>query len=161
VRVALALALGCGALVAATLALAGRQSSDAAAKPLPGLPRYTAGYARWTKLNKRPIPPRAADAHLGRKNVYASRLPRRGERRFPAGTVVVKEIVRPNAKFVGVVAVMRKLRGFNREHHDWQMIEYTRSSTNGRFTVLARGQICYSCHMAARNRDYAFTYKRR
>ena len=148
------------ALVAVALAWAGSRSGETAVKPLPGLPRYTAGYTRWKKLNKRPIPPRAADAHLGRKNVYVRRLPRRGQRRFPGGTIVVKEIVRPNARFAGVVAVMRKRVGFNRRHNDWEMIEYSRGSAGARFTVLAQGQICYSCHMAARNRDYVFTYKR-
>jgi hypothetical protein len=160
VRLVLALAVGCAAVAAAALELADGRWSAASAKPLPGLPRYTAGYTRWTKLNRRPIPPRAADAHLGRKNVYATRLPRRGARRFPAGTVVVKEIYRPNARFVGVVAVMRKLRGVNRPHNGWEMIEYSRSSRTGRFSVLAQGQICTSCHMRARDRDYVFTYRR-
>ncbi len=158
-RLAVALAVGCGALIAAALEGAGARSLGTTATPLAGLPRYTAGYTRWTKLNRRPIPPRAADAHLGRKNVYASRLPRRGQRRFPAGTIVVKEIYRPNARFVGVVAVMRKIRGFNRRHSDWEMIEYSRTSRASRFTVLARDQVCYSCHMSARNRDYVFTYR--
>ena len=59
------------------------------ATPLPGLPSYTAGYASWTKLNVKPIPRRAVDAHSSIKNVYASKLPRAG--RYPVGTVIVKE----------------------------------------------------------------------
>ena len=59
------------------------------AAPLPGLPSYTAGYASWTKLNAKPLPRRAVDAHSSIKNVYVSKLPRAG--RYPVGTVVVKE----------------------------------------------------------------------
>jgi Cytochrome P460 len=129
----------------------------AGAKPLPGLPAYTAGYREWTKLNARPIPPRAGgDAHRGTKNVYASKLPPRGSSRYPAGTVIVKEIVRPGARFVGVVAAMRKQAGV-RTNNGWRMIEWQRPTRTGRFTVLAQGQLCFSCHVQVRSRDYVFT----
>src|ERR687892_203423 len=104
----------------------------AGAKPLPGLPAYTGGYTQWTKLNARPIPPRrSGDAHLGTKNVYASKLPRAGSSTYPVGTVIVKEIRRPGAKFVGVVAAMRKLAGV-KANHGWQMIEWSRPSAGAR-----------------------------
>ena len=54
---------------------------SAGASPLPGLPGYTAGYTSWTKLNSKPIPRRAVDAHSSIKNVYVSKLPRAG--RYP------------------------------------------------------------------------------
>jgi hypothetical protein len=130
------------------------------AKPLPGLPTYTTGYTRWTKLNATPIPPRrSGDAHLGTKNVYASKLPPRGSTRYPVGTVIVKDIRRPGAKFVGVVAAMRKLAGV-KTNHGWQMIEWSRPSARSRFTVLAQGQLCFSCHMQVKSRDYVFTRRR-
>ena len=44
------------------------------AAPLPGLPSYTTGYTSWTKLNSKPIPRRAVDAHSSIKNVYVSKL---------------------------------------------------------------------------------------
>jgi hypothetical protein len=59
------------------------------AAPLPGIPGYAQGYAKWTKLNRAPIPPRASDPHRSYKNVYASKL-RRGAR-YAVGTVIVKE----------------------------------------------------------------------
>jgi hypothetical protein len=126
---------------------------------LPGLPAYTAGYQSWTKLNSKPIPPARSDPHLGTKNVYASRLPRAGSALYPVGTVVVKDITRPGARFVGVVAVMRKQAGV-KANNGWQMIEYTRSSSRSRFTVLAQGSICYSCHVGAKRTDYVFTRRR-
>jgi hypothetical protein len=77
-------------------------------KPLPGLPRYTAGYENWVKLTRKPIPPRASgDAHLGTKTIYSSKPPR-GNGDFPAGTIIVKEAVRPGKDFLGLIAVMRK-----------------------------------------------------
>ena len=132
----------------------------AGAKPLPGLPTYTAGYTQWTKLNATPIPPRTGgDAHLGTKNVYASKLRPSGSSRYPLGTVIVKDIRRPGARFVGVVAVMRKLAGV-RANNGWQMIEYSRPSATSRFTVLAQGQLCFSCHVQVKARDYVFTRRR-
>lgn len=115
-----------------------------------GLPAYTNGYQKWPKLNRKPFttcgPP---CAHSGVKNVYASK--RKVGRRFPNGTVVVKTIVKPGTRFVGQFAVMRKLRG------RWRYVEYERSSRTARFTVLAQGQLCQSCHQRARADDYVFT----
>jgi hypothetical protein len=126
----------------------------AGASPLPALPSYTAGYAEWTKLNSRPIPPRANDPHRSTKNVYVSRLPRNG--RYPVGTVVVKE--GRNGGFVSLIAVMRKTKA--RAHNGWTMIEWTRPTRTARFSELARGQVCTSCHFQARRTDYVFTKRR-
>jgi hypothetical protein len=126
----------------------------AGASPLPGLPSYTAGYATWTKLNSRPIPPRANDPHRSTKNVYVSRLPRNG--RYPVGTVVVKE--GRNGGFVSLIAVMRKTKA--RAHNGWTMIEWTRPTRTARFSELARGQVCTSCHFQARRTDYVFAKRR-
>ncbi len=125
------------------------------ARALPGLPAYTAGFERWLKLNRSPIPPRRSDAHRGTKNVYVNQ--RRVRTPFPYGTVVVKTIRRPGARYVSVVAVMRKVRGANRRHNDWVMIEYGRPGPRGRFAAFASGAICTSCHVQARRRDYVFT----
>jgi hypothetical protein len=129
----------------------------AGATPHPGLPSYTAGYTGWTKLNSKPIPRRAVDAHSSIKNVYASKTPRAG--RYPAGTVIVKEGRQRAGAPVTLIAVMRKLRATG-PHNGWQMIEWTRPSGNARFTELARGQICTSCHFRARKTDYVFTKRR-
>ena len=37
----------------------------------------------------------------------------------------------------------------------WQWIEYERSGS--RYTVLAKGQLCVSCHMQAKSNDWVFT----
>jgi hypothetical protein len=142
------------ALVALPLVLA-----LGAATPLPGIPRYAQPYKSWTKLNAKPIPRRSADAHDGTKNVYASKLPPRGSTRYPVGSVIVKEGFRPGKRFVGLIAVMRKVKatGLN---NGWVMIEWVRSSANARFTEIARGQICYSCHVGAKKTDYVFTKRR-
>lgn len=112
-----------------------------------GLPAYTDGYAKWEKLNRRPIT--SPGAHDGVKNVYASK--RIGtRRRFPEGTVIVKSIAQPGRPGPpDQVAVMRKVRG------TWQWVEYTRA--DGRYQVLARGGVCTSCHVQARATDWVFT----
>lgn len=140
-------------VVGATLAQAGQERERP--RPLPGLPAFTAGYKGWIKLNARPIPPRASDAHRGTKNVYASK--RSVRRRYPVGTVIVKEIIRPGARYVGVVAVMRKARSSSAPNNGWQMIEYERRAVTSRFRVLAQGSICTSCHVQAKANDYVFT----
>jgi hypothetical protein len=84
------------------------------------------------------------------KNVYTSK--KKVGKRYPNGTVIVKTI-RPAGRKgkPSQVAVMRKQKG------TWRYIEYTLSGT--RYTVLAQGRLCQSCHMAARVNDYVFTRK--
>lgn len=136
------------AVVSVVIATAGALAVVAAAmQSANGLPTYTNGYAKWTKLNRKPVT--TPGAHNGVKNVYASR--RRGaNRKFPNGTVIVKSIAEPGARGLArQVAVMRKVRG------TWQWVEYERSG--GRYGVLARGALCSSCHMQARANDWVFT----
>jgi hypothetical protein len=61
--------------------------------------------------------------------------------------VIVKTIVRPGTRYVGQFAVMRKRNG------RWRFIEYERSSARARYTVLAQGHLCMSCHVMARAND--------
>jgi hypothetical protein len=116
-----------------------------------GLPSYTDGWQKWPKINRKPFtkcgPP---CAHSGVKNVYASK--RKVGSRYPNGTVIVKTIVRPGTRYIGQFAVMRKLKG------RWEFVEYERSSAKARYTVLARGQLCSSCHVMAKT-DYVFTQR--
>lgn len=126
-----------------------------AANAAPGLPPWTAGYAEWTRLNSAPIPPRDADPHLSTKNVYASKATVGGM--FPPGTIVVKEGVRPGTDFVGLIAAMRKIAGANPEHHDWVFVEWARDAADARFTKLAEGAVCESCHSGVADQDYVFT----
>jgi hypothetical protein len=127
-------------------------------KPLSGLPAFTAGYDGWLKLNRKPIPPRqSADAHSGTKNVYASKK-RRASGSFPNGTILVKEAVRPGKDFIGLIAIMRKERGLDRDHNDWRFVEYTRDSAAARFAETASDSVCWSCHMGAQQTDYVWIY---
>jgi hypothetical protein len=122
----------------------------------PGVPAFVAGYRGWTKLNEAPIPPRDSDPHFGTKDVFAS-MERLGNGRFPVGTVVVKEAIRPGADFIGLIAIMRKERGADPEHNDWVFVEYTREAAGARFGEQAAGAVCWSCHVGARESDYVFT----
>jgi hypothetical protein len=71
--------------------------------------------------------------------------------RYPNGTVIVKTVAqsgdrpsRPNQ-----VAVMRKA------NDRWRYVEDVLSGS--RYTVLAQGRLCQSCHARARANDYVFT----
>jgi len=115
-----------------------------------GLPSYTNGYQKWPKLNRKPFtrcgPP---CAHAGVKNVYASK--RKVGTKYPNGTVIVKSIAQRGDKpaLPSQVAVMRKVSG------RWRFVEYQLSGS--RYTVLAQGQLCVSCHVQAKSNDYVFT----
>lgn len=121
-----------------------------------GLPSDVAGYVSWTLLNAAPIPPREdGDAHLGTKNVYASETAG-ADGVYPDGAIIVKEATRPEADFIGLVAVMRKVAGSDPEHNDWEFVEYTRESAGEPFTEVASGELCWSCHMGAASADYVW-----
>ncbi len=132
------------ALAAAAVVVAAAQTTAN------GLPSYTNGYQKWPKLNRKPFtkcgPP---CAHAGVKNVYASK--RKAGAKYPNGTVIVKSIAQRGDKpaLPSQVAVMRKVSG------KWRFVEYSLSGS--RYTVLAQGRLCTSCHMQARANDYVFT----
>jgi hypothetical protein len=144
VRLKLAALVALVALFAAVVVVAVAQSGAG------GLPSYTNGYAKWPRLNARPIRG-GSPAHFGTKNVYASK--RKQGTKYPNGTVIVKTIVAPGTKYVGQVAVMRKTNG------RWKFVEYRRPDPRAPYSVLAQGQLCVSCHVRAMRTDYVFTVR--
>jgi len=156
---------------AATTTTTRRPPRRARPRALAGLPRYTAGFQRWTRLNARPIPPDSAqtrrvgfDAHRGTKNVYVNRRRARltrpnGAQRlpYPAGTILVKAA--RNGGYVSLVAIMRKIQGADPAHGDWRYVEYKRDGPRERFTTSASltGATCWSCHGIAEDTDWVFT----
>jgi hypothetical protein len=52
-------------------------------------------------------------------------------------------------RIVALVAVMRRAKG------RWTFVEYHLAGT--RYTVLAQGRLCVSCHVQAKKTDYVFT----
>jgi cytochrome P460 len=128
-------------------------TTEARPEPLPGLPRFTAGYTEWAKLAT-DIPPRDSDPHLGTKDVFTSR--ELSGDRFPVGTVIVKHATRPGKNFIGLVATMRKIKGADPEHNDWVFVEWTRESRDEVFVETASGAVCWSCHVGADQADYVW-----
>ena len=131
--------------------------------PLPGagLPEGILGYQDWLRLNEQPIPPiEDGDAHLGTKDVFASREADRsgGAIVYPDGTIIVKEATRPDSDFIGLVAVMRKEAGADPDHGDWVFVEYTRSGPDAAFGVQARDAVCWSCHVGAQQTDWVWVH---
>jgi len=124
---------------------------------LPGIPKQFQPYRSWQRLNAKPIKPTAATAHPGLKNVYASRRAAGG--RYAYGTLIVKEglATAGGRRFVGLIATMRKSRGADPKHGDWVFVEWTRSSPRERFREVARGAVCFGCHVQAKATDWVFT----
>jgi hypothetical protein len=138
------------ALVAAAALAASAVVVASAQTPRSGLPAYTKGWEKWPRINKKPIrneDPRSG--HPGTKHVHVNK--RKVGSKYPNGTVVVKAIVEARTRYVGKIAVMRKVAG------RWQYVEYTRTGPKARYTILAQGRLCQSCHAQARANDYVFT----
>ena len=130
--------------------------------PLPeGLPEDITGYEDWVKLNSEPIPPiETGDAHLGTKDVFASQEADRLVEglSYPDGTILVKQAIRPDRDFIGLIAIMRKIPGFDPANNDWEFVEYARSEPEDAFSILASGNVCSSCHMGAAATDYVWVH---
>jgi hypothetical protein len=118
-----------------------------------GLPKYVDGYAKWPKVNAKPIRG-GSSAHPGTKNVYASK--RKAGKRYPVGAIVVKTATPPGKRWLSLVATMRRIKGTT--NGGWRWEEFTRSSPTARFTKVAFPESgCAACHMQARANDYVFT----
>ena len=139
-------------VAAGTLAASG----FAFAAGLPGIPGAFLPYKHWHRVNAKPIRPTPTTAHgADVKNVYASKPATGG--RYPYGTIVVKEGL--TRKFVSLIATMRKVKGADAKHGDWVFVEYARSSATSRFSKIADGAVCWSCHQLAKKTDWIFTRK--
>jgi hypothetical protein len=121
------------------------------------------GYLEWTRLNaQRNFIP---SAHASPKDVYVNDVGADAALTrtfpFPEGTVLVKEITDADALTVSVLALMRKVAGFDPDNGDWQ---YAMLQRNGDGTFdgdwVPAGHdmhmMCVGCHTAAADRDYAF-----
>ena len=133
---------------------------------LPGLPEDLAGFDQWLKLNKNPIPSTGGgDPHNGTKNIYINQklevIAPNGKQKFPYpdGSIIVKEAVSPGKDFIGLIATMRKIKGIDPAHNDWQFVEFTRNAKDKAFREIARGGVCWGCHSAAANTDYVQVFQ--
>ena len=143
----LALAAAVGLLVTAAGAAA---PAEQAAN---GLPAYINGYAKWPKLNAKPIRG-GSSAHQGVKNVYASK--RKVGRRYPVAAIVVKTATPPGKRWLSLVATMRRIKGS--ANGGWRWEEFTRSSPGARFRKVGFPESgCAACHSQAKTNDYVFT----
>jgi hypothetical protein len=52
---------------------------------------------------------------------------------------------------------MRKVRGLDPQHNDWEWVQYTRDSADSGFEVIARDAVCWTCHEVAKPTDYVYT----
>lgn len=137
-------------------------TTTAAQTPLPGLPRSTAGFEDWFRLNDRPIADSPDTPHGAAKNVYMNRDADEvvdGPRLrvpLPPGTVVVKTGGRGDDP-MAFVSVMEKVPDFDPQHGDWRFTEYVRTGEAAGYTVLAEGPACWACHAGVTDQDWLYT----
>ncbi|MGZ8741144.1 MAG: cytochrome P460 family protein [Gaiellaceae bacterium] len=141
------------ALAALGLLVTATGSAAPAEQAANGLPTYVNGYAKWPKLNAKPIRGGSA-AHQGVKNVYTSK--RKVGRNYAVGAIVVKTATPTGKRWLSLVATMRKIRGSS--NGGWRWEEFTRSSPNARFSKVGFPESgCAACHAQAKTNDYVFT----
>lgn len=108
-----------------------------------------AGFQQWLRMNLQPV---AGRTH-GLANIYVDQdrgtIAPDGQLAFPFpdGTVIVKEAV--EAK---IVAIMRKVKGVDPAHGDWQWAEYRADGT-----IVGQDGDCWGCHAGAKSTDWVFT----
>jgi hypothetical protein len=107
------------------------------------------GFVEWLKFSKEPID---GSTH-GKTNIYINQT--RGAITsgeilvypFPENTIIVKEIISS-----GDIAIMRKVKGVDAEHGDWQFIEYKSGGA-----IIGQDSSCWGCHSSAKSTDYVFS----
>lgn len=108
-----------------------------------------AGYRRWLKFNQKPIQGRTH----GLTNIYINQtrtaIAPQGKLVFPypEGTIIVKEVLAE-----GVVAMMRKAKGADPAHNNWQWVEYRADGS-----MIGQDAACWNCHSGVKKNDYVFT----
>ena len=118
-----------------------------------GLPGYVEGYAKWPKVNAKPIAG-GSPAHRGTKNVYASK--RKQGARYPVGTIVVKAAMPPGQ----ALALARRDDATDQGPGERRLALGGVHSTSAsqRFSKVAFPESgCAACHMQASSNDYVFT----
>ena len=53
---------------------------------------------------------------------------------------------------------MRKWQGSDPAQNDWQVVEFIREVKGTRFSLTARDEVCWSCHMGAEKTDFVWIY---
>jgi hypothetical protein len=140
-------------LLGLALATATGARLDASGPDANGLPAYVDGYAKWPRLNARPILG-GSPAHFGTKNVYSSK--RKTSTRYPLGTIVVKTATPPGKRWLSLVAAMRRIQGS--QNGGWRWEEFTRTGPTRRFVKVSFPESgCAACHSQAKRNDFVFT----
>ena len=124
-----------------------------------GLPTYIAMYTSWTTRVAYPNPVGTGGVHgEGARTVYindvgAMALEDENMTAYPAGTIIVKEIMDNANTFIQKVATMKKTD--DSRHNGWTYKKYARPDENSDY-VQVRGDGledaavgCHGCHAAA------------
>jgi hypothetical protein len=115
----------------------------------PPTPSEVVGFREWLKMNLEPVEGRTH----GLTNIYINQtraaIAPSGQLTFPFpyGTVVVKEGLSD-----GLVSIMRKTKGADPAHDDWQWAEYRPDGT-----IVGKDDACWTCHTNAKAKDWVFT----
>lgn len=131
-----------------------------------GMPEAFADYHGWHRANVNKI--MTPSAHPEMKDVYFNDAAAEGfdaaeaSFSFPHadGSVFVKETLDPDSLEVTVLAVMRKVEGFDADHGDWEWGMWERNGDGlfeGGWLELEAGQeMCAECHSRMADNDFTF-----
>jgi len=124
-----------------------------------GLPTYTAMYTSWTMNVTYPSPVGTGGVHgEGARTVYindvgAMALEDENMTAYPAGTIIVKEIMDDANTFIQKVATMKKTD--DSRHNGWTYKKYARPDESSDYVQVKGDGLedaavgCHGCHAAA------------
>ena len=130
-----------------------------------GLPTYISMYTLWTTNVTYPSPVGTGGVHgEGARTVYindvgAMALEDENMTAYPAGTIIVKEIMDDGNTFIQKVATMQKTD--DSRHNGWTYKKYARPDKNSDYVQVKGDGLpdaaegCHGCHAAA-DRDSVF-----
>ncbi len=117
-------------------------------------------YKAWAHVML-PVPVDSGTVHgEGSRTVYfneAGAMANKAGTAYPAGTMIVKEIMDDANTFVAKKAIMEKTDDpMYAAHNGWKYVKYARQSADGEYAMVGGGSVensmgCHGCHTAAKN----------
>jgi hypothetical protein len=93
-------------------------------------------------------------------NIYvsegAAKFMDSSRRRFPEGSMILKEKLSPDGNVAAVGGMIKRAPGFDRSHHDW---EYFYAQKDRK---MSKGLLrdCIACHAKVESTDYVYTLEK-
>lgn len=100
--------------------------------------------------------------HGAKLKMYLNRVAAGNSKKFPLGSIVVKENYSDDEKLMAIT-VMYRAKGYDPDHNDWYWVKYNPDGSvakappeMGSMSLAGKVKGCIMCHEGADGDDYAF-----